>query len=68
LNKDQVKVYHPIAGNNDPCSPMTEKSYVLPPQLFFTYQPSELAQYDPMEALLKGTLWPDLYSNYNPKK
>jgi spore coat protein JA len=66
--KNELKVYHPFVGKHDPCTPITEKSYVLPPQLFTTYQPADLPQFSPIEALQKGTLWPDLFSPYEPKK
>jgi spore coat protein JA len=66
--KNQVKIYHPVAGRYDPCTPITEKTFVVPPQLFLTYQPADLPQYEGKEALLKGTLWPDLFSPYEPKK
>ncbi|UUZ83263.1 spore coat associated protein CotJA [Paenibacillus sp. P26] len=65
---DQMKVYRPFAGKYDPCTPITEKTYVVPPHLSFTYQPSDLKQYSPKEALRKGTLWPDLYGAYEPKR
>jgi spore coat protein JA len=68
MMKNEVKVYQPFASKNDPCTPIPEKSYVLPPQLFYTYQPADLAQFSPKEALRKGTLWPDLFSTYEPKK
>ncbi|MDF2961795.1 MAG: cotJA2 [Paenibacillus sp.] len=65
---NQVKAYHPFVGKYDPCTPVTEKTFVVPPQLFYEYQPTESAQYSPKEALKKGTLWPDLFSPYEPKK
>ncbi|WP_028549025.1 spore coat associated protein CotJA [Paenibacillus sp. UNC451MF] len=66
--KSQIKVYHPFAGKYDPCTPIAEKSFVTPPQLFFDYQPEDLKQYSPKEALRKGTLWPDLFSPYESKR
>ena len=66
--KNQVKVYHPVAGRFDPFKPITEKTFVVPPQLFSAYQPADLPQYELKEALFKGTLWPDLFSPYEPKK
>src|SRR3954463_1109249 len=64
--KNEVKVYHPIAGKFDPCTPITEKTFVVPPQLFLEYQPMELPQYSTKEALKSGTLWPELFSSYEP--
>ncbi|MFB5192040.1 spore coat associated protein CotJA [Alicyclobacillus fastidiosus] len=47
----------------DPCPPRP-KYYIIPPDQMTTFQSPELKQYEPHEALKKGTLWPDLYSPY----
>ncbi|WP_426447890.1 spore coat associated protein CotJA [Paenibacillus sp. S-38] len=66
--EEQTRVFYPPAGRFDPCPPIVEKTFVTPPQLFLAYQPADLAQYSPKEALQKGTLWPDLYSPYEPQR
>jgi spore coat protein JA len=65
--KNEVKAFEPIKGKYDPCTPIAEKTFVLPPQLYSEYQPVELPQFSAKEALKKGTLWPDLFSSYEPK-
>jgi spore coat protein JA len=62
---NQVKYYRPIVGACDPCPPIRVKSYVTPPQLYLGFQPYALPQFDPVQALYYGTLWPALYSPYN---
>ncbi|TVY07408.1 spore coat associated protein CotJA [Paenibacillus cremeus] len=64
---EQVKVWYPYVGPFDPCPPIREKFYSTPPQLYMTYQPMNLPQFSPQEALRYGTLWPALYSPYQPK-
>lgn len=61
---DQFRTYRPFIGPFDPCPPITEKSYNVPPQLFITFQPPNLPQFSPYEALKYGTLWPALYAPY----
>ncbi|WP_436710705.1 spore coat associated protein CotJA [Brevibacillus formosus] len=46
---------------------MRVKTYQVPPQLFMQFQPENLPQYSPMEALKLGTLWPALFSPYDPR-
>jgi spore coat protein JA len=60
----QQRVYSPYVSPNDPCPPIQYKTYVVPPNLFIDYQPTNLPQYSPLEALQKGTLWPLLFSPY----
>ncbi|WP_248930484.1 spore coat associated protein CotJA [Paenibacillus hamazuiensis] len=60
------KVYHPFVGPFDPCPPIIVKTYSTPPQLFIQFQPPNLPQFSPQEALMRGTLWPALYSHYEP--
>ncbi len=59
---NQFKTYYPYHSPFDPCPPLTPKVYNTPPELYLTYQPMNLPQFSPMEALKKGTLWPSLYS------
>ncbi|SEG74636.1 spore coat protein JA [Paenibacillus sp. UNC499MF] len=63
----EVRMYHPFVGPFDPCPPKLVKTYVTPPNLFIQFQPMCLPQFSPYEALKLGTLWPELYSNYEPK-
>ncbi|WP_139999867.1 spore coat associated protein CotJA [Paenibacillus paridis] len=64
---NQVRFYKPFVSPHDPCPPILVKSYSTPPQLFIPFQPANLPQFTPIEALKYGTLWPALYSPYNPK-
>ncbi|WP_430785506.1 spore coat associated protein CotJA [Virgibacillus flavescens] len=65
----QFKYWEPYISPYDPCPPIRVKSYSTPPQLYITFQPPGLAQFEPEAALFHGTLWPDLYSPYpNPHK
>lgn len=58
------RYYEPFIGPFDPCPPIRVKSYNVPPQLFITFQPPDLPQYTPHEALRRGTLWPSLCDPY----
>jgi spore coat protein JA len=60
----QYRVYYPYVSPFDPCPPQRVKTYVVPPQLFIHFQPPNLPQFSPREALFHGTLWPELYSPY----
>ncbi|MCH1624778.1 spore coat associated protein CotJA [Fredinandcohnia quinoae] len=61
------KQWYPFVGPFDPCKPITCKSYSTPPQLYINFQPPNLPQFSPKEALCKGTLWPIFYDPwYNP--
>lgn len=60
----QVRYYHPFVSPLDPCPPIRVKSFSVPPQLFITFQPPNLPQFTPFDALKHGTLWPALYSPY----
>ncbi|MFH5186258.1 spore coat associated protein CotJA [Paenibacillus sp. TAB 01] len=62
------KKYKPVAGKNDPCPPLKEKSYETPPHLYLGFQPPGLEQFEPKEALAKGTLWPALFGPYETPK
>jgi spore coat protein JA len=64
----QVKEWHPFIGPHDPCRPITVKTYSTPPQLYIPFQPMNLPQFSPLEALKLGTLWPALYSPYEAKQ
>ncbi len=61
------KTYEPYISPFDPCPPIPVKTYETPPNLYLGFQPKGLDQYPTKEALMKGTLWPALYSPYtNP--
>jgi spore coat protein JA len=63
------KRYYPYVSPFDPCRPMKVKTYETPPQLYMGYQPFDLPQFKPEEALCHGTLWPALFAPYtNPYK
>ncbi|TBL75177.1 spore coat associated protein CotJA [Paenibacillus thalictri] len=47
---------------------MTVKLYSTPPELYISFQPPGLPQFSPHDALRYGTLWPALYSPYEPRK
>lgn len=64
----QTRVYYPYISPYDPCPPIRVKTYQVPPELFITFQPENLPQYPPAEALKRGTLWPALFSPYNPPR
>ena len=45
------------------------KILLYPPNLYLGFQPPNLPQFSPKEALQKGTLWPIFYDYYeNPYK
>lgn len=64
----QEKVWYPFVGPFDPCCPpLTPKTYSTPPSLYIQFQPMNLPQFTPREALRVGTLWPIFYSPYERK-
>ncbi|OMP67201.1 spore coat associated protein CotJA [Domibacillus epiphyticus] len=63
------KSYVPFHGPCDPCPPIGRKYYSTPPNLYVGFQPPNLPQFPPEEALKCGTLWPTFYDFYeNPYK
>lgn len=64
--KSQYRVWHPFVSPLDPCPPIREKIYNIPPNLTVGFQPPNLPQFPPSEALRRGTLWPIFYSPYPP--
>ncbi|BCJ88468.1 spore coat associated protein CotJA [Effusibacillus dendaii] len=62
------RFWHPYVSPFDPCRPQTVKHYSVPPNLFIGYQPPNLPQFSPMDALKHGTLWPILYSPYERRE
>ncbi|MDV2887827.1 spore coat associated protein CotJA, partial [Alkalihalophilus pseudofirmus] len=57
----RFKTYYPYVSPFDPCKPKLEKTYSTPPNLYMGFQPSNLPQFSPTEALRAGTLWKALY-------
>lgn len=49
----------------DPCPPRP-KAYIVPPNQYVVVQATDMKQFSPFDALKHGTLWPDLYSPYDP--
>jgi spore coat protein JA len=58
------KIFHPYSSPFDPCTPILEKTYSTPPHLYMGFQPPNLPQFSPMEALKSGTLWKAFYDPY----
>ncbi|NRD80600.1 spore coat associated protein CotJA [Bacillus sp. BRMEA1] len=56
-----IKSYHPFVSSFDPCKPILEKTYSTPPHLYIGFQPPNLPQFSPFEALKAGTLWQAFY-------
>jgi spore coat protein JA len=65
---EQNRYYEPYVSPLDPCPPRRVKTYITPPNLFIPFQPPNLQQFNPYEALKHGTLWPALYSPYGNQK
>ena len=64
-----LKSYVPYHSPLDPCPPTPKKYYSVPPNLFIGFQPPNMQQFPPIEALKKGTLWEFFYDYYqNPYK
>lgn len=58
------KYWHPYVSPFDPCKPIKVKKYSTPPNLYMGFQPPNLPQFTPMEALRAGTLWKPFYDPY----
>ncbi|WP_251555249.1 spore coat associated protein CotJA [Neobacillus muris] len=58
------KTYRPYVSPFDPCKPILEKAYSTPPNLYMGFQPPNLPQFTPMEALRAGTLWKPLFDTW----
>ncbi|GIN89472.1 hypothetical protein J6TS1_23710 [Siminovitchia terrae] len=58
------KTYTPYISPFDPCPPIKVKSYSTPPHLYLGFQPPNLPQFPPREALRHGTLWKVFYDSY----
>lgn len=58
------KSYYPYVSPFDPCQPITVKSFSTPPNLYVGFQPPNLPQFSPQEALRAGTLWKIFYDPY----
>jgi spore coat protein JA len=64
--REQTRVWFPYVSPHDPCPPITEKTYQVPPNVTMPVQPPGLPQFSPYEAIKLGTLWPAYYSPYTP--
>jgi spore coat protein JA len=61
------KAFFPYVSPLDPCKPIPVKTYSTPPNLYIGFQPPNLPQFTPQEALRAGTLWKAFYDPYyNP--
>lgn len=60
-----LKSFVPYHSPLDPCSPIGRKYYSTPPHLYLGFQPPDLPQFPPGEALKKGTLWTVFYDFYD---
>lgn len=58
------KYWHPYVSPFDPCKPIKVKRFSTPPNLYMGFQPPNLPQFTPMEALRAGTLWKPFYDPY----
>ncbi|WP_232698263.1 spore coat associated protein CotJA [Brevibacillus daliensis] len=63
----QERFYVTFTGLCDPCPPRPVRSYVVPPNQYIRFQPPNLPQFSPSQALCIGTLWPLLYSPYHSR-
>jgi spore coat protein JA len=63
---NQLRQYAPFISPFDPCPPIKVKTYLVPPNVMLGFQPPNLPQFSPAEALKAGTLWPAFYSPYEP--
>ncbi|MDG5788458.1 spore coat associated protein CotJA [Evansella sp. AB-P1] len=62
-------MWQPYASPFDPCPPIPVKEYSTPPHLYLGFQPEDLPQFTPREALYAGTLWKPFYDPYyGPKE
>jgi len=66
MNNGQLREWYPFISPCDPCPPIRVKTYVVPPNQYIVYQPMGLQQFPIDEALFRGTLWPALFSPYQP--
>jgi len=57
--------YKPYVSPRDPCPPILEKFFVLPPQIFTNFQKPGLPQNSPEEALKQGSLWPQFVDGFS---
>lgn len=58
------KSYYPYYSPFDPCIPIKCKTYSTPLNLYMGFQPQNLPQFSPVEALKAGTLWKAFYDPY----
>ncbi|WP_409346205.1 spore coat associated protein CotJA [Paenibacillus sp. MBLB4367] len=68
MHVSQFRSFEPFIGPFDPCPPIRVKYYSTPVNLFIGFQPPNLQQFNPFDALKYGTLWPALYSPYERRR
>ncbi|MBW5447793.1 spore coat associated protein CotJA [Cohnella sp. CFH 77786] len=68
MSNGQWREWYPYVSPNDPCPPIRVKRYIVAPNQYIPYQPMNLPQFPLDEALYRGTLWPALYSPYQPQR
>lgn len=68
METSPIRVYKPFSSPLDPCPPLPFRTYVVPINQYIVFQAPNLPQFSPAEALRRGTLWPALYSPYQPKR
>jgi spore coat protein JA len=56
-----IKQFYPYYSPLDPCKPIKVKTFSTPPNLYIGFQPPNLPQFTPQEALKAGTLWKVFY-------
>lgn len=56
--------WYPYNSGLNPCPPMVVKKYVLPPPVFYKFQPMGAPQFTPEAALFHGALWPMLVDGF----
>lgn len=64
MHSPHHKAWFPYVGPFDPCPPIRRKTYSTPPHLYIGFQPKNLPQFTPAEALRAGTLWKAFYDPY----
>jgi spore coat protein JA len=68
LYDHQWREYSPFVSPFSPCPPVRVKRYIVPPNQFIPFQPMNCPQFSLDEALVRGTLWPVLYSPYPSRR
>lgn len=67
-NLTTERFYSRYVSPFDPCKPIFQVRYSTPPPLYIGFQPPQLQQFSPLEALKAGTLWSVFYDPYGLKR